>query len=156
MTSGPAPKHPSARRRRNKVSTAATLRVLDPDDIVVPPLPPRRQWQPETLERWETVHSSPMAPEFTDSDLYNLYDLAELWDDFLLAESPADRIKISSEIRLKGKDFGLTPLDRRRLSWEIDRGEEAEEATKQRRERQRREALKSVDDDGEDAYAALS
>jgi hypothetical protein len=145
-----APKHPSTRRRRNKVSTSAKLYVIDPGSVTVPPLPPRRHWLPETEERWTSVHTSPMAAEFTDADLYSLYDLAELWDDYLLATDSDERIKLSKEIRIKGQSFGLTPLDRRRLSWEIEKGEQAEMATRARRSRQ--ETPPASEDD---AYAAL-
>ena len=143
-------KHPSARRRRNRVSTAAKLYEVEPGTVEIPDLPPRRVWHPETLDRWESLFESPMAPEFTASDLYNLYDLAELWDDYRLATDPDERIKLSKEIRIKGQAFGLTPLDRRRLSWEIDKGEQAEIATRARRNR----AVAEVED-GEDAYASL-
>ena len=145
-------KAPSARRRRNKVSTSATLYAVDPSTIDIPDLPPRRIWQPETVERWESVHTSPMAAEFTPADLYSLFDLAELWDDFLLAADADERIKISKEIRIKGQSFGLTPLDRRRLSWEIEKGELAEQQTRARRNRA---VAAAKGDDSDEVYASL-
>lgn len=74
-----------------------------------------------------------MAPEFDDSDRHGLFALAYLVDDFWTAESSSERAKLASEIRLQRQCFGLTPIDRRRLQWEIDRGDEATERTKRRR-----------------------
>ena len=145
-----APKPSSARRRRN-ATHGSTLYVVEPGDINVPPLPSRRIWQQETVERWEGLFSSPMAPEFLSADLYNLYDLAELWDDYLLAEDADNRIKLSKEIRIKGQAFGLTPMDRRKLSWEIEKGEQAELQTRARRNR-----LAEVTEPAEDTYSSFS
>lgn len=63
-----------------------------------------------------------MAPEYDGSDFDGLLVLALLVDLFWLEPSTS----LASEIRLQGQRFGLSPLDRRRLQWEIDRGEEAE------------------------------
>jgi hypothetical protein len=35
-------------------------------------------------------------------------------------------VNLAAEIRLQRQCFGLTPLDRRRLQWEIERAEAAE------------------------------
>ena len=144
------PKAASARRRTNSPKPAM-LYPVDMDTVVVPELPARRQWQPETIRRWESLHTSPMAAELVEADLYNLYDLAELWDDYTKAQSSKERAKLSREIRIKGQAYGLSPLDRRRLSWEIEKGEQAEIATRQRRER----LATQVEEDEGDAYASL-
>ena len=144
-----APKNSSTRRRRNATQTS-TLYAVDPATVTIPPLPPRREWQAETVEWWDIIFTSPMAAEFIDADLFNLYHLAELMDDFAMSQSTKERIELSKEIRIKGQAFGLTPLDRRRLSWEIEKGERAETQTRARRNRQ----VESVPAD-EDAYAAL-
>jgi hypothetical protein len=70
-----------------------------------------------------------MAPEFERSDVHGLYLLAVLVDEFWLEPSQ----QLAAEIRLQRQCFGLTPIDRRRLQWEIDRGDEALERTAQRR-----------------------
>lgn len=124
---GPTPKHSSVRARRNRTSTAATLRVQH--NVVAPELPPGREWQPLTLAWWHDVWASPMAPEFDDSDRHGLFMLAVLVDEFWLDPS-ADA---AAEIRLQRKDFGLTPLDRRRLQWEIERVDEAQDKGERRR-----------------------
>lgn len=149
---GPAPKTPSTRRRRHKVPGAAKLYVAD-GKVTVPKLPLKRRdgelWHKETRKRWKAIHESPMAAEYDDADLYGLLDLADLWDRRHKAEDSAEAIKISVEIRLQEQRFGLSPLDRRRLSWEIERGERAETATRSRRNKTATKAAT----DGEDVPA---
>lgn len=119
---GPAPKHASTRARRNKSSTAATL-IADPD-LAVPELH-GDFWHPMTLEWWADLWSSPMAPEYDTSDRHGLYLLAMIVNDFWTATSPADRAKLAAEIRMQRNRYGLSPMDRRSLQWEIARAEEA-------------------------------
>lgn len=123
----PVPKPASTRQRRNKASTNRTLSVVH--DVRAPILPPVREWDPQTREWWADVWASPMAPEFDDSDRHGLYLLAVLVDEFWLNPSQA----VAAEIRLQRQCFGLTPIDRRRLQWEIDRGDAASENTQRRR-----------------------
>lgn len=124
----PAPKHPSVRARRNKTSTAATLSLVH--NVVAPQLPERDEpWRPETLAWWADTWASPMAPEFHKSDVHGLFLLAALVDDFWTSPSTA----LAAEIRLQRQCFGLTPMDRRRLQWEIERSEEAVDKGEKRR-----------------------
>ncbi len=120
------PKTASTRARRNKSAGARTLHAVP--DLKVPPLPKRR-WHAQTRAWWADVWSSPMAPEYDDSDRQGLFLLAVLVDDFWREPTSA----LAAEIRLQRQCFGLTPLDRRRLQWEIDRGEKADETTRRRR-----------------------
>lgn len=131
---GPPPKPASARARRNKVAGARTLTVAAPRKA--PPLPQRpivvdgpTDWHDQTVEWWIDTWQSPMSPEFDDSDMHALVMLAVLIDDFWWCPSK----ELAAEIRLQRACFGLTPLDRRRLQWEIDRGDEAGERTSKRR-----------------------
>jgi hypothetical protein len=123
----PLPKDPSTRARRNKVAGARTLTVVH--DVEIPALPAEREWHPLTESWWDDIWSSPMAPEFDQSDVHGLFVLAMLVDAFWVEPSTA----LAGEIRLQRQCFGLTPIDRRRLQWEIDRGEQAEQSTSQRR-----------------------
>lgn len=122
----PPAKPAGMRQRRNKVSTNAKL-VADPK-LKAPELPDR-VWHPMTLAWWEDVWSSPMAPEYDDSDRHGLFLMAVLVDEFWLDPSR----ELASEIRLQRQAFGLSPIDRRRLQWEIERGDEANERTRKRR-----------------------
>lgn len=136
---GPAPKPAHLRQRTNKVSTAATL----PSEEVsakrpVPALPPRERqsevWHPRVVEWWRSVWTAPMAAEYLGPDILGgLHLLAELYQR-LWAETESNRIvAIAAEIRQQEVRFGLTPIDRRRLQWEVEKGEVAEERTSTRR-----------------------
>jgi hypothetical protein len=71
------PKHPSTRRRTNKVAGARTLTVVH--DVDAPTLPDLVDgWHPQTLLWWSDVWASPMAPEYDSSDLHGLFLLARL------------------------------------------------------------------------------
>lgn len=130
---GPTPKPGSLRQRRNKTSTAARL-SLNPN-VEVPELP-AGEWHPRTLDWWELAWASPMASEWLDADVPGLELCAQLWDDFYTTDSPNLRVKLSAELRLQEARFGLAPMDRRRLQWEIDRGDEADTRTRRRRRAQ--------------------
>lgn len=145
-------KHHTVRRGHDRASTRATLFEPTPDEIEIPALPPMRiierrrkyrdsdgitqtethmveqPWRLETQEWWESLWSSPMASEFHPSDRHGLFRLAVLIDDFWQCPST----QANAEIRLAQKDYGLTPLDRRRLEWTIA---SAEKATDGRRPR---------------------
>lgn len=158
---GPAPKPAGTRQRRNKTSTARTLTPVDPDAVTIPDLPKSRKWNKRTVERWEAVWLSPMAPEYDDSDLQGLIMVAEIWDAFYEVDDDHElnagkrarlKIQLAAEIRLQEQRFGLSPIDRRRLQWEIDRGEAAEENTRKRRNLK---AVKSGDDEEEDPRKVL-
>lgn len=117
--------------RRNKSTSRATLSLVH--DVEAPVLPEGREWHPQTTEWWADIWASPMAPEFDDSDRHGLFALAVLVDDFWMADKPSVRASLSAEIRLQRQCFGLTPIDRRRLQWEIERGEDAEERSRKRK-----------------------
>lgn len=117
--------------RRNRSATRATLSLVH--DVEAPELPDAREWHSQTVEWWADIWASPMAPEFDDSDRHGLFALAMLIDDFWMADKPSVRASLSAEIRLQRQCFGLTPIDRRRLQWEIERGDEAEEKTRKRK-----------------------
>lgn len=102
----------------------------EPTERIIPALPRRgrRRWHPLTQSWWEDVWASPMAPEFLRADLHGLYILADLIDQYWRKPAP----KLAGEIRQQRTCFGLTPIDRRRLQWEVERGEEAEAKRQQR------------------------
>lgn len=133
----PAPKHPGARARRNTSSTASVL-ISDPE-VEIPPLPGHpfaeddEDWHPNAKAMWADLWSSPMAPEYADSDIHGMYVLLALYDDFYKATSFSARAKIAAEIRLSGQRFGTSPLDRRRLEWTIAQTEEAQDRGRRRR-----------------------
>lgn len=141
------PKHASTRARRNKPAGARTLTLAH--DVEMPALPELDdvEWHTMTVSWWEDIWASPMAPEFEDSDVHGLYALALLVNAFWIAPSTT----LASEIRLQRQCFGLTPIDRRRLQWEIDRGEGAATTTQQRRNEA---AIRRAAEDGPPAPSA--
>ena len=147
---GPAPMPPGrARRQPSRKATAAVLFAPEPGSVKVPELPPRPQdwhhpmlnrppvdWHPPTLAWWLDLWHSPMAAEFDASDIPGLHVVAVLWDDFWRAETPRERLAVLAEIRLQGARFGLSPMDRRRLQWQIEETE-AKQAQGRKHERQK-------------------
>lgn len=123
---GPLPKDPAVRQRRNRIAGGAMLADDPGVKRRVPPLPKftdpegkAHEWQPLTRAWWRDVWRSPMASEYLQADVHGLYRLAVLVDKFW--QEPSE--KLASEIRLQQQCFGLTPIDRRRLQWEVERVE---------------------------------
>lgn len=79
-------------------------------------------WHPMTVRWWTTIWDSPMAGEWVDADVPDLVALAALVDEFWRTGDP----RVAAEVRLRNREFGLTPLARRMLQWEVARGEAAE------------------------------
>lgn len=149
---GAPPKDPSTRSRRHKTSTKAVLHAVENPDI--PPLPPAGDWLggiedmttpdeapprewPRPVERWwEDIWSSPMSSEFTDSDIHGLYlacfYMAQVLNPYL---KMTDRISASKAYETQVRNFGLNPMSRRTLQWEIERSEEAQAKGRKRRQR---------------------
>lgn len=126
---GPAPKHPSVRSRTNKTSTAARLSAVHDVEMPDLPVPDAGDWHPMTIAWWRDIWASPMAPEFEKSDRHGLFILATLVNEFWLSPTK----DLAAEIRLQRQAFGLTPMDRRRLQWEIERVDEAQDRGDRRR-----------------------
>lgn len=120
--SGPIPKPAHLRQRTNKKSTAAQLEAPIDADVPEIPNPDQREWHPLTLAAWERAWQSPMASQWLDTDVDALGRLAVIWDEFYKVPDT----KALAEIRLQEQRFGLSPLDRSRLQWEVARGEEAD------------------------------
>jgi len=122
---GPPPKPAHLRQRTNKKPGAGILQLLPrgPGSVVPGiPNPDGRVWHPLTVEQWARAWVSPMASRWLDTDADTLGRLAVLWDEF----NKTTDAKFMPEIRLQEQRFGLSPLDRSRLSWEIARSDEAE------------------------------
>ncbi|QOP66663.1 terminase small subunit [Gordonia phage GrootJr] len=150
---GPPPKDPSTRQRRHKTSSSAVLRPVEDPDI--PELPPAsdwlggiedelgdmegrpretRDWPKPVVAWWNDIWSSPMSSEFQDSDIHGLYlacfYLSQVLNPFL---KMSDRISASKAYEVQVRNFGLNPMSRRSLQWEIERTEEAQDRGKKRR-----------------------
>jgi hypothetical protein len=121
---GPPPKPSALRQRRNVAPTASRLETDEQPRRRPPPLgrhPDRKAWNGRTKAWWKEVWSSPMADEYLRADTDGLHMLAILVDRFWKHPSS----QLAAEIRLQRQCYGLTPIDRRRLQWEIVRAEQA-------------------------------
>jgi hypothetical protein len=119
------------RQRTNKKPGATTLQMptgtVDVPDI---PNPDGREWHALTVQAWARAWASPMASQWIETDVDALGRLALIWDAFY--QSPD--AKVLAEIRLQEQRFGLSPLDRTRLQWEVARTEGAERTQARRKE----------------------
>lgn len=135
---GPPPKPAALRQRRNRTTTAATLPTpADASKRAVPSLPKRTRgtgpWHPQVTAWWKAIWRSPMAEEFLGSDMLGgLYCLAELYQRRWTETKTTALVQVVAEIRQQEVRFGLTPMDRRRLQWEIPRDEAPPTPTEQK------------------------
>lgn len=88
-----------------------------------PSLPDSREWNAMTKRWWHDVWASPMSSEYLRADEHGLFRLAVLVDMFWVEPSR----ELAAEIRIQQQAFGLTPLDRRRLEWNIEQVEQAKD-----------------------------
>ena len=119
---GPAPKPAHLRQRRNRKAGSAHLEATIVSAVPELANPDGRTWHLLTLRAWQHAWASPMATQWLETDVDALGRLALLWDDFY--KNPDSRVM--AEIRLQEQRFGLSPLDRSRLQWEVKRGQEAD------------------------------
>ncbi|MCK9518063.1 MAG: hypothetical protein M0R74_03385 [Dehalococcoidia bacterium] len=132
---GPAPKPANLRQRRNKKAGAVTLPSPENTSDTkkkVPSLqnPDKRKFHKLTRKWWRRVWESPMAGEYLPTDIDGLARLAILIDNYYQNPAAKNAKELLGEVRLQEARFGLSPIDRSRLQWEVMRGEEAEKKRK--------------------------
>ena len=134
---GPMPKDPAIRQRRNKKSTRA---LLPPESAPIegrprlPNCPDGDGWHYMAKRWWNDVWDSPQHYEYMRADLGALFRLVALVDRYWKTQS----LNLAKEIRLLEREFGLTPLSRRRLEWQAAQSEEAKDKHELRRARRAR------------------
>lgn len=131
---GPAPKPVDLRQRRNKSASRALLPAESQPIESAPRLPTHpggQGWHNMAKRWWKDVWSSPMHYEFLRGDLPSLFRLVLLVDSFWRT----GELDLAREIRLLEREFGLTPLSRRRLEWSVAQAEEAKDRHQERRVR---------------------
>jgi hypothetical protein len=76
-----------------------------------------------------------MSAEFSDSDIHGLYLGCMYFHEQLNPMNKAtERAGYATKLEQVIRNYGLNPMSRRSLQWEIDRGDEAEQRTRQRRD----------------------
>jgi hypothetical protein len=140
---GPIPKPSALRQRKNKVVTAAVLPSLEASKgNAVPPLPQRESpaeiWHPKVVEWWRSFWTSPMAAEVQESDkLGGLTLAAESLHRAWTAREDSLFLRYLEAFHKLLTEFGGSPIARRRLQWEIEKAESAEERTTARRQKRK-------------------
>jgi hypothetical protein len=122
---GPAPKPAHLRQRTNRKPGAVVLNAEALEQRTQEPAIPNpdgREWHPLTEVWWQHVWSSAMAVEYLPTDVDGLGRVAILVDEFYRKPNT----QTMAEIRLQEQRFGLSPLDRSRLQWEIKRAEDTD------------------------------
>ena len=94
-----------------------------------PTLPKGRRWDALTKQWWADIWASPMAPEYLKADTGGLFRLALLVDAFWAGSMD---VRLAAEIRQEQAAYGLSPLDRRRLEWTIEKTEQEKARRKKR------------------------
>lgn len=133
---GPLPKPDELRQRRNPRAPGVRLPTeQQAASRDVPELPARiGGWHPMVEEWWSSIWRSPMASEWLDSDLRGgLYLLADLHQARWMASTSAQLIAAAAELRLQEVRFGLSPMDRKRLEWEVEKPEAAPPVAEEQR-----------------------
>ncbi|KDN83463.1 hypothetical protein KCH_49450 [Kitasatospora cheerisanensis KCTC 2395] len=127
---GPAPKDPSRRARRNKDLQPQT--ILRFERAEAPELPDFRinagedglvefVWPERTCEWWETWKASPQAEHFSSTDWEFLLDTALIHAKVWSGDASA-----APELRLRVAKFGATMEDRARLRMQFAQADQAD------------------------------
>jgi hypothetical protein len=111
----PIPRPRGQRRRRNLPDPVTTL-PAEGSGLEAPELPGADELLEWTRNYWVTLWDSPMAVLWNAFDTPALIRLARVQDLAMRGEASAAEL---SEIRQLEDRFGLSPLARRRLQWEI-------------------------------------
>ena len=115
MPRGPAPKDPSARRRRNQ-PTRGEWTILDRPPVKAPPLPrpsPKGGFSAPAKAEWGRWWASPMAAMWDASDR----GMVELLLRMIDAAWEHPQAASATQIRLFRDGLGLSPKGRRDLRW---------------------------------------
>ena len=124
------------KRKPKKAAKGASAKEAAAAGGEVPALPElggKSKWHAMVIRWWESVWRSPMAAEYLEADKDGLFVLARLHQDFWTAKNKKERQQAAAEMRQQGVRFGLSPIDRRRLQWEVEKGEQAVQRTEARR-----------------------
>lgn len=112
--SGPPPKDPSQRRRRN---ATPGFEQLDPDGRVAPaPEWPFGEATPDEARKWEELWRLPQAVKWEEM---SAHDTVALYVRALCAVVRDMDAKLMNEVRQLDNKLGISPLAMRNMRWEI-------------------------------------
>lgn len=135
MATGRRPKPEGMKAGHGSIkSTKALLPAGANLEAKVPPLPQhplKEKWHPLCIKVWEDIWHSPMASQYLEADIPGLYRIVVLTQSFMTAPSAST----SAELRQLSFNYGLSPMDRRRLQWTILKTDEALQDAEVRRSR---------------------
>ncbi len=115
------PKPPGQRRRRNADQAAWRSLPAAGRDGKVPALPGASKLGKTARDWWATVWTSPMSNVYLAADIPALTRAAGLVAKAASGEASGTEL---GELRQLEDRFGLSPLARRRLQWEIERADD--------------------------------
>jgi hypothetical protein len=117
---GPAPKDPSQRARRNKdpiATTVVRMKIAKPQNTLPPNFLPEGfdEWHSATLEWWGVMSRSPLVENLPEVDWQELYILAVVHHLFM----STGELKFAAELRQRTAQFGTTPESRAKLRIQV-------------------------------------
>ncbi len=136
----PTPKPPGQRRRERPERPQWRTLPVGGRKGKPPTLPGAKQLGKPARDWWSAVWRSPMAGVFLEADVPALIRAARLVAKEAAGEASASEL---SELRQLEDRFGLSPLARRRLQWEVEAAA-APEAKRPAHAQDRRARLRSV------------
>ena len=141
MPGGPRPKPEGTRTGHGSIKSTKAL--LPADSMVkadIPPLPAHPlgvKWHVLALKTWADLWHSPMASQYVEADVAGLFRIVVLTQAFMTTPTAS----ISAELRQLSFNYGLSPMDRRRLQWTIVKTEDALQDAVTRRERRAKQTI---------------
>jgi hypothetical protein len=128
--SGPAPKPPGQRRRRNAPARGDWIVLPETDSARPVPslvrLAPEVSWTGATKRWWKAIWRTPMSTQWGDGDYPVLVELAYLRQLFMpsvMTDESGGKVfvqgdaRLAPEVRHRSDAFGLTPKGRQERRW---------------------------------------
>ncbi len=120
---GPPPKDPDERRRRNADPFEPVGVQLPPEDQpdagprTIPPKDPNNilaEWHPDTVRFWEVMAASPQAKLWLATDWWFLADTLKVYERWCRTESETGYVNLERAVRARTSLMGVTMGDRLR------------------------------------------
>src|SRR5438309_1512057 len=117
MATGPVPKDPAQRRRRNEPARGEWVDLPELEKPVLPSLPRRPSrdggWSARTKAVWSAWRADRVTSQYAPSDVAAAVELAWLFEEYVRGA------KVAAEVRQRMDGLGLTPKGKRDLRWRV-------------------------------------